>query len=94
MFRRLEKFDGPIFGGGGGGGERVGGIYTKGGAYIRDVNWLTYLRGVYSWGVYIRGTYDFDYTEIYKQCQGDGTALSDVKTVSSFALNLELNLGD
>ena len=79
-----------------GGGRREGWryIYQGGGAYIRDVNWLTYLRGVYSWGVYIRGTYDFDYTEIYKQCQGDGTALSDVKTVSSFALNLELNLGD
>ena len=77
------------------GGRREGWRYIyQGGAYIRDVNWLTYLRGVYSWGVYIRGTYDFDYTEIYKQCQGDGTALSDVKTVSSFALNLELNLGD
>ena len=29
MFRRLDKFDGPIF------GE----------AYIRDVNWVTYLGG-------------------------------------------------
>ena len=84
-----------LYSGEGGRAERGLEVYIpRGGAYIRDVNWLTYLRGVYSWGVYIRGTYDFDYTEIYKQWQGDGTALSDVKTVSSFALNLELNLGD
>ena len=38
MFRRLDKFDRPIFGWG-------GGIYT-GGSYIRDVNWVTYLGGV------------------------------------------------
>ena len=50
MFRRLDKFDEPIFGGEG------GGLYT-GGTYIRDVNWVTYLGGVYSWGrgVYIQG---------------------------------------
>ena len=49
MFSRLDKFDGPIFGG--------MGIYT--GSYIRDVNWFTYLGSVYSgWGeerAYIRG---------------------------------------
>ena len=45
MFRRLDKFDGPIFGGGWGCGH----IY--GGAYIWDANWFTYLRGVYSGGV-------------------------------------------
>ena len=32
MFRRPEKFDGPIF----------GGLYIRG-AYIRDANWVTYL---------------------------------------------------
>ena len=35
MFCRLEKFDGPIFGG-------------CGGAYTWDVNWMAYLGGVYS----------------------------------------------
>ena len=46
MFRRLDKFDGLIFGGGGGAGV----------AYIRDVNWVTYLHmGVYSGGLYTRG---------------------------------------
>ena len=25
----------------------------EGGAYIRDVNWVTYLRGVYSRGLYM-----------------------------------------
>ena len=52
MFRRLDKFDGPMFGvGSGGGGVR---IYE--GAYIRDANWVTYLGGVYSGGgVYTGG---------------------------------------
>ena len=40
---RLDKFDGSIFGGGGGVGA---------GAYILDVNWVTYLGGVYSGGLY------------------------------------------
>ena len=45
-FPRLDKFDGPIFGG-----------YIQGmGAYIWDVNWVTYL-GCISGGTYIRGTY-------------------------------------
>ena len=26
----------------------MGGVYTGGGAYIRDINWVTYLGGVYS----------------------------------------------
>ena len=43
MFRRLDKFDGPIFGGDGGRGC----VYT-GGASIWGVNWVTYLGGVYS----------------------------------------------
>ena len=44
MFRRLGKFDGPIF----------GGAYTRGGeVYIRFVNWVTYL-GV--WGrIFVEG---------------------------------------
>ena len=48
MFYRLDKFDGPLFRGGAGGA----GAYT-GGAYIRDVNWVTYLGGV--WGFYTGG---------------------------------------
>ena len=44
MFRRLDKFDGPIFGGGGGGGERVGGIYTKGGLIYGGHMTLTTLK--------------------------------------------------
>ena len=39
MFRKLDKFDGPIFGEGG---------------YIRDVNWITYL-GAYIRGADKRG---------------------------------------
>ena len=39
MFSRLDKFDGPIF--------EV--AYIQG-AYIWDVNWITYLRGAYSGG--------------------------------------------
>ena len=42
MFRRLDKFDGPIF---------VGGVYTWGGAYIQDVNWVKYLGAAYSEGL-------------------------------------------
>ena len=38
MFRRFEKFDGPIF----------GGAYIRG-AYVRDANRVTYL-GAYIWG--------------------------------------------
>ena len=55
MFRRLDKFDRPIFRGGRGG---QGGVY-KGGAYIRDVNWVTYLGGRIfgGGGAYIRGAY-------------------------------------
>ena len=37
-------------GGGGGGGGRV-----YGGAYIRDVNWVTYLGSVYSGSLYTGG---------------------------------------
>ena len=45
MFRRLDKFDGPIFGGDGGGG-----------AYIRGVGLLFgVLIGLHTWGAYIRG---------------------------------------
>ena len=40
MFSRLGRFDGPMFWGGGGGAR----------AYIGDVNWVTYLEGV--WGAY------------------------------------------
>ena len=36
MFRRLDKFD-------------AGGPYIRG-AYIRDVNWVTYLEGLYTEG--------------------------------------------
>ena len=36
MFRRLDKFD-------------EGGAYIRG-AYIRDVNWVTYLEGLYTEG--------------------------------------------
>ena len=39
MFSRLDKFDGPIF----------EGAYVRE-AYIRDVNWVTYLGSVYSGG--------------------------------------------
>ena len=49
MFSRLDKFDGPIF----------EGAYVRE-AYIRDVNWVTYLGSVYSGGrglTYIRGAY-------------------------------------
>ena len=46
MFCRLDKFDGPMLGG--------GGVYT-GGAYIWDVNWGTYLGGVYAGGACIKG---------------------------------------
>ena len=35
MFSRLDKFDGPI----------IEGAYIRGEAYIRDVNWITYLGG-------------------------------------------------
>ena len=38
MFRRLDKFDGPIFG---------GSYIWRGEAYIQDVNWVTYLWGTY-----------------------------------------------
>ena len=41
MFRKLDKFDGPIFGEGG---------------YIRDVNWVTYL-GAYIREADKRGRY-------------------------------------
>ena len=34
-------FDGQVFGGKG------GGVYMGGGAYIQDVNWVTYLKGIY-----------------------------------------------
>ena len=37
MFSRLDRFDGPIFGGG----------HIRG-AYIWDVNWVTYLVGLYT----------------------------------------------
>ena len=53
MFRRLEKFDGPIFGGR---------------DYIRDVSWVTYLGGVYSgegayiWGGVLTGVIVFEKT--------------------------------
>ena len=46
MFGRLDKFDGPIFEGVGG---RIYGVLYAG-SYIRDVNWVTYLGGVYSGG--------------------------------------------
>ena len=49
MFRRLDKFDGPILGGRTYEGE--GGR----GAYIRDVNWM--LVGIYSGVAYIRGVW-------------------------------------
>ena len=49
MFRRLDKFDGPILGGRTYEGE--GGR----GAYIRDVNWM--LVGIYSGMAYIRGAH-------------------------------------
>ena len=42
MFRRLDKFNGPRFGGG---EQRING--GGGGTYIRDVNWVTYLGGAY-----------------------------------------------
>ena len=45
IFSRLEKFDGPIF-------ERIY-IQGSGVAYIRDVNWITDLGGVYLRGLYI-----------------------------------------
>ena len=48
MLRRLDKFDGPIFGGGGGGGERVGGI-PRGGLIFGM------LIGLHICGAYIRG---------------------------------------
>ena len=44
MFCRLEKIDGPIFGG-------------RGEAYIWDVNWLTNLGCVYSGGDGGEGAY-------------------------------------
>ena len=43
IFSRLEKFDGPIF-------ERIY-IQGSGVAYIRDVNWITDLGGVYLRGL-------------------------------------------
>ena len=46
IFSRLEKFDGPIF-------ERVYIQVGGGGAYIRDVHWITDLEGVYSRSLYI-----------------------------------------
>ena len=39
MFIRFDKFDGPLFGG-----------LTYGGAYIRDIDWVTYLRGIFRGG--------------------------------------------
>ena len=41
MFRRLDKFDGLIYAGG-------RGAYIQGRADILDVNWITYLGGVFS----------------------------------------------
>ena len=38
MFRRLDKFDGPIF---------WGSYIWRGEAYIQDVNWVAYLWGTY-----------------------------------------------
>ena len=51
MFRRLDKFDGPIFGGGGGGGRREGWRYIyQGGGLIFGM-----LIGLHICGAYIRG---------------------------------------
>ena len=47
MFSRLGKFDGPMFEG--------AYIRGRGGAYIRVVNWVAYLRGVYSGGIIYGG---------------------------------------
>ena len=46
MFRRLDKFDGPIFGGDGGGE----GVRIYGGGLLFGV-----LTGLCTWGAYIRG---------------------------------------
>ena len=48
MFRRLYKFDGPIF------GWRA---HTRGeGAHIRDVNWVNWsIFGGWGWGLYTGG---------------------------------------
>ena len=44
MFRRLDKFDGPIFGG-------------RGAAYVRGGLIFGMLIGLHIWGAYIRGAY-------------------------------------
>ena len=49
MFRRLDKFDGPIL------GRRIYEGERGRGAYIRDVNWM--LVGIHSGVAYIRGAY-------------------------------------
>ena len=46
MFSRLDKFDGPII-------EEA--YIQGGGAYIREVNWITYLGDIYSGCLYMRG---------------------------------------
>ena len=45
MFCGLDKFDGPIL---------EGDVYTMGGAYIQDVNWVTYFGGLQG-GLYTGG---------------------------------------
>ena len=41
MFRRLDKFDGPIF---------RGSYIRRGEAYIQDINWVSHLWGTFFWG--------------------------------------------
>ena len=54
MFSRLDKFDGPIF------EEKGGDVFTGDGggegAYVWDVNWVTYLGGGVYWGGLIHGS--------------------------------------
>ena len=56
MFRRLDKFDELIYGweGGAEGGWGGGGVNTRM-AYLRDVNWVTYLGGTYIRGGLLYG---------------------------------------
>ena len=50
MFSRLDKCDGPI----------IEGAYIRGGgAYIRDAHWITYLGGIYSGCLYMRGEWGY-----------------------------------